>query len=324
MADTAEPTPDAGPTSTDTGTRTRTVAVAGAAGDLGGRIVRALLDRGAAVRMLVDPAADPGRTEDLVTRGATRAPVDVDESGGSAAALADALIGADAVVSAWNGLREVIVERQSRLVDAAVAAGVSRFVPSDYCLDWTRTRLGDNRNIDLRREFAGRADRAPIATTSVLVGAFTDLLTGPMPLLQPRLRRVLYWVDADQPLNFTTRDDTAAVTAAVALSETGLPRFVRFAGDTLTARDLARVSGEIAGVPYRLSSAGGLRVLSGMIVAAQALDRSQAVFPAWQGMQYLRDMFTGRGALQDLDNARFRIDPTGVDAFLRAWEAGAA
>lgn len=311
MAETAQPTPGTGP-------QDRTVAVAGAAGDLGGRIVRALLDRGADVRLLVDAGADPARSADAARLGATPVPVVWTDR----TSVSDALIGTDVVVSAWNGLRDVIVDRQSLLVDAAVQAGVRRFIPSDYCLDWTRTRLGDNRNIDLRREFAGRADRAPIATTSVLVGAFTDLLTGPMPILQPRLRRVLYWVDADQPLDFTTRDDTAAVTAEIALREGNQPRFVRFVGNTLTARDLARVSGEIAGVPYRLSSLGGVRTLSGMIGAARLFDRdSDAVFPAWQGMQYLRDMFTGRGALQQRDNADVPVEPTDVASFLRSWEA---
>ncbi|GGC82294.1 hypothetical protein GCM10011512_06260 [Tersicoccus solisilvae] len=296
----------------------RTVAVAGAAGDLGGRIVRALLDRGATVRMLVEDGSDPAGTDQLARRGATPVPVawtDTDR-------VAAALTGTDVVVSAWNGLRDVIVDRQSVLVDAAVAAGVRRFVPSDYCLDWTRTRRGDNRNIDLRREFAGRVDRASIAPTSVLVGAFTDLLAGPMPILQPRLRRVLYWVDADQPLDFTSRDDTAAVTAEVALAPSEQPRFVRFVGDSVTARDLARISGEIAGVPYRLFRAGGLRTLDAAIGAMRLADRTHdAVFPAWQGMQYLRDMFSGRGRLQSLDNARFDVTPTGVDAWLRAWEA---
>ncbi|MEH0110916.1 NmrA family NAD(P)-binding protein [Tersicoccus sp. MR15.9] len=308
---------ESGQTTPETGPRTGAVAVAGAAGDLGGRIVRALLDRGATVRMLVDAGADPARTAESVRLGATTVPVTWAEP----ASVTAALDGVDAVVSAWNGLRDVIVDRQSVLVDAAVEAGVRRFVPSDYCLDWTRTHRGDNRNIDLRREFAGRADRASIATTSVLVGAFTDLLTGPMPVLQPRLRRVLYWVDADQPLDFTTRDDTAAVTAEVALHPGDQPRFVRFVGDSVTARDLARISGEIAGVPYRLSSAGGVRTLSAMIVAAQRVDRaSDAVFPAWQGMQYLRDMFTGRGTLQHRDNAEFPIEPTDVATFLRSWE----
>jgi hypothetical protein len=37
--------------------------------------------------------------------------------------------------------------------------------------------------------------------------------------------------------------------------------------------------------------------------------QSDAVFPAWQGMQYLRDMASGRGKLEPLDNDRYGRRP---------------
>jgi len=39
----------------------------------------------------------------------------------------------------------------------------------------------------------------------------------------------------------------------------------------------------------------------GMVLAPQP----DAVFPPWQGMQYLRDMFTGDARLTPRDNARY-------------------
>jgi hypothetical protein len=42
---------------------------------------------------------------------------------------------------------------------------------------------------------------------------FADLLVGPAPVVLFPLRRVVYWCDADQPLDFTTIDNTAAFTA---------------------------------------------------------------------------------------------------------------
>jgi hypothetical protein len=32
---------------------------------------------------------------------------------------------------------------------------------------------------------------------------------------------------------------------------------------------------------------------------------ADAPFPPWQGMQYMRDQFSGRGKLRSLDNARY-------------------
>lgn len=57
-----------------------------------------------------------------------------------------------------------------------MAGGVPRFIRPDYAADFTRTQPGDNRNFNLRREFVARIDTAPIRATSVLRGAFMDML----------------------------------------------------------------------------------------------------------------------------------------------------
>jgi nucleoside-diphosphate-sugar epimerase len=277
------------------------IVLAGAAGDLGTRIANALIARGATVRALVRPdvsAADRARLTALGLTLETADPTDV-------ASLAPAMIGAACVVSALNGLHEVIVGRQSVLLNAAVKAGVPRFIPSDYSEDFTKTRPGDNRNLDLRRKFMDLADRASIRVTSILNGAFMDMLGAEMPIIQPKINRVLYWINADQALDFTTKDDVAAYTAAAALDDT-TPRFLRIAGETLTARDLARVMGDVTQTRYGTLWAGSLGMLSFMISMAQRFAPEPGVtFPAWQGMQYMRDMFSGRGKLTPLDNDRY-------------------
>jgi hypothetical protein len=51
---------------------------------------------------------------------------------------------------------------------------------------------------------------------------------------------------------------------------------------------------------------GNLAALSVIISVVRALTpASDKPFPAWQGMQYLRDMMSGRGKLLDLDNDRY-------------------
>lgn len=275
----------------------QTVLLAGVGGDLGGRIARALVARGADVRALVRVGVKPGNLPPGVT------PVTVDY--GDPRSLANACHGAACVVSALNGLEPVILEAQDRLLDATVAAGVPRFIPSDFSLDFTRTRPGDNRNLDLRRHFMDRVDRTPIRATSILNGAFADLLTGEAPIVLQRPRRILYWGDADQPLDFTAKDDVARYTAAAAL-DSEAPRILRIAGDTVTPRVLATLMTDLTGRPFGLWRAGGLKRLSLLIRIARAVTpASDAVFPAWQGMQYLRDMASGRGRLLPLDNDRY-------------------
>jgi hypothetical protein len=92
-----------------------TIVVAGATGNLGRRIVRALLERGADVRALVRHGTAQDKLERLQEWGATIAGVDFS----STSALSLACSGASSVVSALQGLHDVIVETQTVLLDAA-------------------------------------------------------------------------------------------------------------------------------------------------------------------------------------------------------------
>ncbi|MCC3151567.1 NmrA family NAD(P)-binding protein [Hymenobacter sp. BT770] len=283
-------------------TERATIVLAGATGDLGHRIGLALLARGAVVRALVRPgSAHKPEVAALREQGAELVEVDFN----SVTALTKACTGAACVVSALSGLREVIVDLQKRLLDAAVAAGVPRFIPSDYCIDYTKLPVGSNRNLDLRREFNQRLDQAPIQATSVLNGMFTDLLTGQAPVVLFKIKRVMYYGDADQPLDFTTTANTAEFTAAAALDPT-TPRYLRVAGEVATVRGLQKAASQATGQPFKLLRMGGVWVLGALIKVTKALmPASDDVFPPWQGMQYMHNMFTGRPKLQPLDNARY-------------------
>jgi len=278
------------------------VVLAGATGDLGHRIAQGSLRRGATVRALVrqGSAAKPEAAA-LREQGAEVLEVDF----ASVGALTKACAGASCVVSAVSGLRPVIVDLQKRLLDAAVAAEVPRFIPSDFCIDYTKLPAGSNRNLDLRREFNQRLDQAPIQATSVLNGMFTDLLTGQAPVVLFGPKRVLYYGSADQAMDFTTIANTAEFTAAAAL-DASTPRYLRIAGEVASARGLQQAATAATGQPFKLFRVGGLWVLGSLIKVTKALSpSSDEVFPAWQGMQYMHNMFTGLPKLSPLDNARY-------------------
>ncbi len=277
------------------------IVLAGSTGDLGSRIATALGRKGVSFRALVRRGSSTAMRAHLEGTGATLLDVNYDEP----AELTAACEGSSCVVSALNGLHPVMIDMQGKLLDSAVTAGVARFIPSDYSLDFTRTRPGDNRNLDVRRMFMERIDGAPIRATSVLNGAFADLLTGQAPIILHKRRKVLYWGNADQQLDFTTKDDVADYVAVAALDTTA-PRFLRIAGDSVSPRQLAGIMTELTGVRFGLWRAGGIGLLSLVIRVARAMTpRSDAIFPAWQGMQYLRDMASGRGKLEPLDNSRY-------------------
>lgn len=280
---------------------TTSVLVAGATGDIGGRIVRELLHHDTRVRVLTRPGhAAAQRLFGSESRIAI-AEADYTEP----AALTAALSGVDTVVSAVSGTRPVIIDAQRALLRASVDAGVRRFIPSDYSSDYRQIDRGSNRNFELRREFAGHVDAAPVKATSVLNGAFTDMLTGQAPMILFERHLVLFWSSPDQVLDFTSKDDTARITALVALDEKA-PRVVEVAGDRVTAREIARTMSDLTGSRFRLLWGGTTGTLSTMSKVGRRLSKDQDdTFPAWQGMQYFVSMFSGQAQLRHIDNNRY-------------------
>jgi nucleoside-diphosphate-sugar epimerase len=277
------------------------ILVAGGTGNLGERIINALLDRGAEVHAVVRAGSDPKKTEKL-----ERLEVNVFKVNMSSVDdVSKACMGASCVVSALAGLRNVIIDIQKILLDAAVMAGVPRFIPSDYSLDFTKFSPGENRNLDLRREFHGYLDKSSISATTIFNGAFAHLLTDQMPLILFKQKRVLYWGDADHRMGFTTIEDTATFTANAAL-DPATPRFLHIAGDQISPREIKEVLTEVTGKKFRLFRAGGLGMLSTMIRIARTIAPAEKeLYPAWQGMQYMRNMIDDRSNLDTLDNERY-------------------
>ena len=73
-----------------------------------------------------------------------------------------------------------------------------------------------------------------------------------------------------------------------------------------SARDLTKVMCEVTGQRYRLLRAGSLRRLERLINITRAIvpDRGE-LYPPWQGMQYMHNMFSGLAKHEQLDNDRY-------------------
>ena len=277
-----------------------TILVAGGTGDLGGRIIKALLKRGAVVKALVRKGADKDKLAKLEAEGAEIVSVDMDDH----AALINACKGASCVVSALQGLHDVIVDVQKALLDAAVAAGVPRFIPSDFASDFTKQPEGENRNFDLRKAFHTYLDECPIAATSILNGAFAELLRYNIPFLDFKKKTVGYWGSADWRVDFTTMDNTADFTAAAALDAT-TPRVLRIAGIQISANEMAALASEVLHDKFEIVDMGSVEGLAAYNKKERAAhpEGEQEVYPNWQRSQYMQSMFSVQ--LEPLDNGRY-------------------
>ena len=134
------------------------VVIAGANGQLGQKITSHLVNLGARPVALIRQ----GHRATPYLPGAETVVVDYQNQ----QALTDACRGAHCVLSALSGLEDVIIDLQTNLLKAAVDAGVPRFIPSDYSIDYTHLPEESNRNLDLRRAFGQRLDAAPIRATT--------------------------------------------------------------------------------------------------------------------------------------------------------------
>ncbi len=277
------------------------IVVAGATGNLGQRIVKALLADGTEVRCLVRAESNPTHIDYLKNLGATIIVL----SEWTEAAISEACHGASCVVSVLAGLRDVVIDAQKVLLNGAIKAGVLRFIPSDYSLDFTRFQAGENRNLDWRREFHAYLDQQPIQATTIFNGAFADMLTDQMPMILFKQKKILYWGDVDRQWDFTTMDNTASFTALAALDDAA-PRYLHVAGDRISPRQVTQVMQEITGEKFGRLRPGGKGLLSFIIKVAKILAPApNELYPAWQGMQYMRNMIDERCRVDQLDNKRY-------------------
>jgi len=289
------------------------IVIAGATGNLGGKIVTALLSKGAEVRAIVRMETDVKKIKDLEEKGVKVFQVDTSNK----SEISKHCTGAHCFVSALDGLRETIIDVQRVFLDAAIEANIPRFIPSDYSIDFTNLKEGQNRNLDYRREFHSYLETTPIKATTIFNGPFMDLLTTDMPLIMFKQKRILCWGNPNQIIEFTTTYNVADFTAEAAIDD-NTPRFLRITGDRLSCNDFVKLLTELTNKNYRIFRPGGISLLNFVIKMTRFFSPSKnELYPAWQGMQYMRDMMEGRIIFQKYDNDRYlNIKWTSVKDFL--------
>ncbi len=266
------------------------IIVAGATGNLGNRVCRELMKRGASVSAIVRTSTDADKIDALKNMGVRVLEVDlysIDE-------IAKACTGTDCVVSVLAGLGDVIVDLQKRILDGALKAGVTRFIPSDFCTDYNYLVPGENRNFDLRRAFKAYLDTTSIKASSIFNGAFADILKYNTPILNLKDKSINYWGDkSDWKLDFTTMDDTASFTAEVALDENA-PRDLQIASFQISPNMLWTAVKDASGQEFSIHQLSSLEDF-GQSIKKQRADNpvgEHELYSKWQQSQYMYSMFS--------------------------------
>jgi nucleoside-diphosphate-sugar epimerase len=301
-------------------TAKKTVLLVGASGALGGMIARALLEKpGVTLRCLVRPGSR-AKLKDLEAAGAQL--VEGDLEAGSEQALAAACSGAWSVVSAVQGGPDVIIDGQSRLLRAAIAARARRFIPSDYSFDFFNLADGENINSDWRRSFAHAAAREAAGTGTEVVhllnGCFLDrgVLFGFLGAIDLEKGTARYWGDGNTPMDFTTYADTARYTAEAAVDPEPLPSRFNVSGDTLNFHELVRACQEATGRTLKMERLGSMEDLDRELERRRGAEPHNVFF--WLPLMYFRGMLSGKGRLGELINKRYpHLHPATVRDYIR-------
>lgn len=290
--------------------------IAGAAGDLGHRIIDALLRTRSAreIRAGVrggSAGKHGNRARGWIANGVTVVNMDLDDP----LSLKHACAGVGTVISAVQGGPDTIIDGQSRLLEAALAAGVGRFVPSDFSEDLFSIPEGINPYLDMRRTFDRKVSPSGIGYTHILNGGFMEAVFSNPGLIDAEAGTITYWGDDEVPLDFTSLNDVAAWTVAAVDDPTTVNSVVSVAGDRRTiaqiAADYAAATGKELLQVRRGSIADGYAELRRM---AKAGAHPMAMLP----LQYLLPMMSGEGALCDIANDQYpTVRPTSLLDFMK-------
>jgi hypothetical protein len=133
-----------------------------------------------------------------------------------------------------------------------------------------------------------------------------ELTTGEMPLIMFDKNKILHWGNADVLMDFTHTCNVATYTAKTALDDDA-PRYLKIAGERISPTQLASLMSKLTNKNFKLFRPGGIGLFNFVIGLAKFFSPSKNVlYPAWQGMQYMRDMMGGRIDVVQNDNTRYR------------------
>ncbi|KAH0841507.1 hypothetical protein AYO21_07102 [Fonsecaea monophora] len=220
----------------------KSVALAGfghqATGNLGPHVLKALVDANFAVTVLTR-SKKPGADQ------TTAKVVQVDYT--SVESLTAALKGIDALVSTVAG---EAIENQTVLIDAAIAAGVKRFIPSEYGTVTTSPKV-ENLPVyasmfKIKRYLEEKAKAGKLTWTVLACGGFLEFLFGSPALLDFTNHKAVLFDEGDNRISSTSLPVIGkAIVGILKNLEATENRIVRVSEVILTQNQLLRIAREL-------------------------------------------------------------------------------
>ena len=174
----------------------KTVALAGAAGNLGPAILDALLAAGSFDVTIITREG----SSSTFPSGVKVVPVDYS----SLESLTNAFRGQDAVVST---LAMVAMDTQTRMIDAAIAAGVKRFLPSEFGSDTynpkSRSLPVFQGKVVIQDYLEKKSKESSLTYTPIVTAGFFDFLLKVGMIFNFKDRKATLYDGGDRPFSMT-------------------------------------------------------------------------------------------------------------------------
>ncbi|TFB02998.1 Isoflavone reductase-like protein P3 [Trichoderma ghanense] len=222
-------------------TALKNIALVGASGNVGKVLLPALLASNFTVTVLRRASSSPSTIPDGVRT------VDVDFT--SVDSLTAALAGQDAVVSTVGSA--ALGAEQKKLVDAAVAAGVKRFLPSEFGCDLANPLAAKlpvfAPKVEVARYLEEKAQATPLTYTFVYTGPFFDWGLQYDFIFRSAGARPLLYDGGNAVFSTSTLDAVAqAVVAVLSKPEETKNRAVKFQSAAISQAQLLEIAKEVA------------------------------------------------------------------------------
>ncbi|KAF7554809.1 hypothetical protein G7Z17_g2649 [Cylindrodendrum hubeiense] len=192
-----------------------TVALAGATGSLGVAVLKELLAGGVSVTVL---SRKGGRSAEKLPTCPNQTIKEVDYA--MEEDLTEALTGIDVVVST---LATESISAQSALINAAIASGVTRFIPSEFGSDTANTKTRNlpvyKHKVMIQDDLVKKAEQNPsFSYTLIFNNAFLDWGIRVGFLINPKVRTATLYDGGDRPFSATRQSTIGKAVLGVVLN----------------------------------------------------------------------------------------------------------
>jgi hypothetical protein len=128
--------------------------------------------------------------------------------------------GTDIVICCYFGDTDVMTRGQKLLIDACVNEGVSRYLPSDFAVDYTKIPAGELLPKESAKIVKGYLVEKKLAGVHVLVGGLMETFWSEFfQIFDSDTQTLTYWGTGNEKWDLTTYETAAAYVAALAIDK---------------------------------------------------------------------------------------------------------